>query len=53
MEEIVKENLYERKKIRMSRYNDAVQSYDYSKYQSKFLDKVLEQDALAVEEKER
>ncbi|CDW82839.1 UNKNOWN [Stylonychia lemnae] len=51
MEEIVREKVEERKRDRMQRYQNA--SYDYSKYQSKFLDKVLEQDQQVMIEKEK
>eukprot|EP00347_Sterkiella_histriomuscorum_P011753 403371232 len=51
MEEIVKEKIEWRKHERRNRQQNA--SYDYSKYQSKFLEKVLEQDAQVLEEKER
>lgn len=49
MEELTKKKTDELKKKRLE---DMIQSYDYSKYQTKFLDVVLEQEQAIKEERE-
>eukprot|EP00347_Sterkiella_histriomuscorum_P020948 403335841 len=50
MDDIVKEKQEERKKSRIAL---VTHSYDYSKYHTKFLDNIMEQEAAQQEEKER
>jgi len=50
MEEITKEKIEARKKEREKKY---MQSYDYSKFQTKFLDSVLEQETAMAEERDQ
>lgn len=50
MDEIVKEKAEIRKNHRIAQ---VTHSYDYSKYHSKFLDNIMEQEAAIQEEKER
>lgn len=52
MEEITREKVEFRKKEREEKVNRLVMSYDYSKYQTKFLDTVLEQETAMAEERE-